>query len=115
MSPIKNALNGWIDIWQNYRQTFSEEERHHPLGKDEITPDNMWKRVGFSRFCPEYWLLAKLMTERLSATLQVERQSERSLDEHNRHSADPTLLERYDETSMRQVNDLISEFQRVMI
>ena len=82
----------------------------------------MWKRNGFCRFCPDYWLLASLKLERLASAADSQshediRQSpgnEGELLDDDDGPSDP-ILNKYDQTSMRQVNDLIAEFQRVHI
>lgn len=72
----------------------------------------MWKRVGFCRYCPEYWLLAKFMVDRL-ATLDTS-QAEDELEPLDDGPLD-SILDKYDQTSMRQVNDLITGFQNFQI
>lgn len=88
----------------------------------------MWKRVGFVRFSPEYWLLGSLLTDRLSAaTTTASAQGSGSGDGTamagtQTPSTDPgkpksvePILEKYDQTSMRQVNDLITDFQKLHV
>lgn len=68
----------------------------------------MWKRVGFCRYCPEFWLLASLMTERLGLLGDLPQGNDLApLDDG---ALDP-ILNKYDQTSMRQVNNLIVGFQ----
>lgn len=66
----------------------------------------MWKRNGFFRFCAEYWLLANLMADRLTGA-EMSRGDSFLV---NDSVLDP-ILSQYDQTSMRQVNDLITGFQ----
>ena len=91
--------------------------KHCPLVNRQLVPENMWQRIGFMRFASEYWLLARLIVQRIS-DIAHENELPSTADyvkapfeEANEPS--PTLLERYDETSMRQVNDLIADFQKV--
>jgi hypothetical protein len=72
------------------------------------------------RHASEYWLLANFMVERLSKSKEEdvetvvdpagEAQSPVSISATN--SVGP-LLDQYDQTSMQQVNVLISDFQKV--
>lgn len=65
------------------------------------------------RHSPEYWLLANLLVDRLSCAADA-------APEFNEAAvagvatSDP-ILSKYDQTSMRQVNDLIAEFRNVRI
>ena len=73
----------------------------------------MWKRVGFSRFGIEYWYLAKMVTARIASS-QAPPVDSRS-DSTPETVVKDGILEKYDETSMQQVNELISEFQKVIL
>lgn len=82
-----------------------------------MQPQLMWKRLGFCRFCPEYWLLASLMTDWLDAantSMEEDVEAPDELEKLDDGRVDP-ILDKYDQTSMRQVNDLIAGFQRVQI
>lgn len=71
----------------------------------------MWKRIGFPRYCHEYWLLANLMADRLVVLGSLQGTDLAALGEG---PLDP-ILNKYDQTSMRQVNDLITGFQTFQI
>ena len=79
----------------------------------------MWQRIGFTRFASEYWLLAKLIVERI--TNQARRGQDGLMTNANltttrdREESPTSILDKYDETSMQQVNDLIADFQRVAL
>ncbi|KAK4949702.1 hypothetical protein LTR10_011543 [Elasticomyces elasticus] len=124
LTGIQQALQNWKMVWNIYITRLSETQRHSPVtsSMDDLALDDMWRRVGFTRHASEYWLLAKLMVDRLS----------RSQDENDEPAAVSTglvakpvsvsstesvgpLLKQYDQTSMQQVNMLISEFQKVCI
>lgn len=77
----------------------------------------MWKRIGFMRHAPEYWLLADLIVQHLSAPAEDEIEmiasamsAQRPPSKTGNNSINP-LLNKVDETSMQQVNMLISDFQ----
>jgi hypothetical protein len=76
----------------------------------------MWKRLGFSRYCSEYWLLANLLVDKISAAILQQQQASRpdnmdsSGELYNPRIVEP-VLDKYDQTSMRQVNDLITNFR----
>lgn len=72
----------------------------------------MWKRIGFCRYCPEYWLLANLMADRLATLGALQQGNEMTAIDNG--PLDP-ILDQYDQTSMRQVNDLIMGFQMFQI
>jgi hypothetical protein len=97
---------------------------HGILQEDCLAPEMMWKRVGFVRFSPEFWLLGNLLTERISATTTTPQDqhfgrgdsvlgpSQSSPSRHSKPKSAEPILEKYDQTSMRQVNDLITDFQK---
>ena len=80
----------------------------------------MWKRVGFVRFSPEFWLLGSLLTDRISSTTAAPQDQNSSsggfstspFQASNKPRSVEPILGKYDQTSMRQVNDLITDFQR---
>ncbi|KAK4135923.1 hypothetical protein BT67DRAFT_448813 [Trichocladium antarcticum] len=122
--PIRNGLRNWIAIWTRYSQLPPSCSPHGVLQEDCVSPETMWKRVGFVRFSPEYWLLGSLLTDRISSTT-VGAHAQHSVPggfapgsfppssggQGKPKSAEP-ILEKYDQTSMRQVNDLITDFQK---
>ncbi|KIW99738.1 uncharacterized protein Z518_11151 [Rhinocladiella mackenziei CBS 650.93] len=123
LDSIQNALRAWKKVWHVYTTHFSQDSRHSTVkcSMDLLTPDHMWRRVGFMRHANEYWHLANLIVERLSAPLTEdtdimdaagEAQSSFSISGNGPISP---LLQKYDETSMQQVNILISDFRKVRI
>ncbi|KAL2192657.1 hypothetical protein P885DRAFT_47133 [Corynascus similis CBS 632.67] len=124
--PIRNGLKNWIGIWEKYAEVPSTLSPHGLLQEDCGAPDLMWKRIGFVRFSAEYWLLGSLLTDRLSATtvtppdLSSANGSSSAVLQTSPNTSgkarcpDP-ILEKYDQTSMRQVNDLINDFQKFNI
>ena len=123
--PIRNGLRNWIAIWEMYFDTWSSSPPHSMVREDAITTETMWKRVGFFRHTPEYWLLGSLLTDRIAsstARIQENKSSQSGLGLDHPSSSSGTLanaitcnpiLDKYDQTSMRQVNDLITDFQRL--
>ncbi|KAJ5970908.1 uncharacterized protein N7479_000826 [Penicillium vulpinum] len=111
--PIRNALSNWRDIWHLFSSTFPQGITPHTTIEDHhIQPEELWKRMGFCRYAPEYWLLAHLMADRL-AVLGTSK-PENELEPLDKGLLDP-ILNRYDQTSMRQINDLIMGFQTFQI
>jgi hypothetical protein len=123
--PIRNGLRNWIGIWEEYAAIPPSFSPHAPLQDNcPAAPALMWKRIGFVRFSPEYWLLGSLLTDRLSTTTATSSDQPSasgnvsglfqtpSGTRGKARSAEP-ILEKYDQTSMRQVNDLITGFQKL--
>ncbi|KEF62504.1 uncharacterized protein A1O9_00477 [Exophiala aquamarina CBS 119918] len=122
LDSIKTVLDSWSSVWQTYIQKFSVDQRHSPipLGSQDLEPEEMWKRVGFMRHAEEYWLLAKLMVDNLSCSEESPVTEKHIVSDHGRVSFDATecrsvdpLLNEYDETSMEQINALISDFRKI--
>ncbi|KAH8649737.1 hypothetical protein BGZ60DRAFT_199046 [Tricladium varicosporioides] len=117
---IRNALDNWIGTWEIYSSELSSTPPHVLVVNSCLNPENMWKRVGFSRYSPEYWSLASLILDRIlissanrqgfGITLGTSQSSHTALQD-----GPPPILDKYDQTSMRQVNDLISDLQKVQI
>jgi hypothetical protein len=82
------------------------------LNGDELKLENAWKRIGFLQYSPEYWLLGNAIVNRLLSAGMVE-----SLPGTTVMDAAPLrpILGDYDQTSMRQVNDLIAGFQEIRL
>jgi hypothetical protein len=108
LTPVHNALRNWRSAWQLFSSTaFFGVSPHITVDDQHLEPGSMWKRIGFSRFCHEYWLMANLMADRLVILGRMQDNDVAVLEEG---PLDP-ILNKYDQTSMRQVNDLIMGFQ----
>ena len=108
-----NALRNFKNIWHLHEDIVVGQLPHTTIDESNPNAKNMWQRVGFCRHAGDFWLLASVKVDRLSAaeTEQHHTNIGEIVPEENEQS-DP-ILSKYDQTSMRQVNDLISEFQRV--
>lgn len=89
------------------------------IDSDDVAPEEMWKRIGFMRHAPEYWLLASAIMDRISALDARQQQNSARAAQNGSEPVDnepvDPILNKYDQTSMRQVNDLIADFQKVQI
>lgn len=91
------------------------------ISGDALTPENAWRRIGFYRHAQEYWLLASVIIDRLTSPDPAWRNespsdSDQAQQPNLREATPPDpILSRYDQTSMRQVNDLIADFQKFQI
>ena len=119
VQPLSHALENWIVVWHVYTGALQHLPSHNTIVDEPMTPSNMWKRVGFSRFADEYWLLARLITEKMKAAAeQVELFGNPGVDSLAPTEVpddDEAILSSYDETSMQQVNNLISDVQKILI
>ncbi|KAF0637477.1 hypothetical protein FPSE5266_09730 [Fusarium pseudograminearum] len=114
LQAVYNALSNWKMVWETYSDELSFSPPHVMVNKQNISPAELWRRVGFMRHSPEYWLLAKLLVDRLSAPIETMTNPEDALLDATTVTQEP-ILARYDQTSMLQVNDLITGFQNVHI
>ncbi|EXJ91674.1 hypothetical protein A1O3_00224 [Capronia epimyces CBS 606.96] len=112
---LRNAITNWMVVWDlRFEPGFSDcYGTHDPLGPQCMTePDKPWKRIGFYRNAPEYWLLARIMLEKVESSRQTANAGESLLGREDwRRTGVSPILSRFDETSMDQVNDLITSFQ----
>lgn len=74
----------------------------------------MWKRSGFIRHAPEYCLLAKVILERVQTEQALPLTDRLPVDSGHQGGQRP-VLDKYDETSMSQINQLITSFQDMEI
>jgi hypothetical protein len=115
--PIHNALANWKAIWLLRSKT--DIPGTELFSVDQITdmsPHDMWKRIGFMRNAPEFWLLAKIVLERLESARKTAEIADSVIGvDDRRGSLSQSVLDKYDETSMNQVNELIKDFQRVVL
>ncbi|KAK5652309.1 hypothetical protein OQA88_10659 [Cercophora sp. LCS_1] len=122
--PIRRGLRNWIGVWEWYFDSWAASFPYGTGGEACLPPKTLWKRVGFIRFSPEYWLLGTLLTDRIAAPsasaglsqdkASLSRAATNSMTVGGRgpgRSIEP-ILDKYDQTSMRQVNDLITNFQK---
>lgn len=117
---IRNALNNWKAIWEFYSIHYSSSPPHATIARTRLTPENAWKRIGFKRHCPEFWLLASVIMERLTCAESWRRQKDPlTANQSDLPSLGATppdrVFTKYDQNSMRQVNELISDFHKVEI
>ncbi|KAF7193887.1 Transcription factor 1 [Pseudocercospora fuligena] len=113
MAPIRCALSNWIMIWKSHHSEHSREKRRPSNHETMTTRTEMWQRTGFSRYSVEYWMLASLLVERMATTQAKDQDLSGSSDVISVKTEPPEEVDyKYDETSMRQVNDMIAEFQK---
>lgn len=118
LTAIRHALDNWKPIWEHYRAHLSSSPPHNMIPGDVLTPENAWRRIGFSRHAHEYWLLASVITDRIESADPSGKgrgPGERLVEAAAEGGGPDPILTRYDQTSMRQVNDLIADFQKVQI
>lgn len=83
---------------------------------DNMTISNMGNRIGFVRHAAEYWLLAKIIVDRLFTCNSNQLGSSPAIQSEATSAfitGTDSMLSKYDQTSMQQVNDLISLFQNM--
>ncbi|KAL3476682.1 hypothetical protein BJX99DRAFT_258232 [Aspergillus californicus] len=108
LSPIHSTLNNWKAIWQQFTASLVPAMSPHvTVDHNSLQPETMWKRVGFCSYCPEYWLLANLMTDRLSGQKSAGNMVGEENELERLDGPLDSILNKYDQTSMRQVNQLI--------
>ncbi|RKK96926.1 hypothetical protein BFJ71_g7496 [Fusarium oxysporum] len=112
LQAVRNALDNWKSAWETYSDEFSFSPPHVMVDRHNVATENLWRRVGFMRHSPEYWLLGKLLIDRLSSDSFGSLES--TVPDASGSAHEP-ILTRYDQTSMLQVNDLITGFQNVHI
>ncbi|EEU37054.1 uncharacterized protein NECHADRAFT_52033 [Fusarium vanettenii 77-13-4] len=97
LGGIRNALDNWKSTYEAYLKTV-------PISEPYETADSlqdMWRRPGFSRHAHEFYLVARALVSRMS--------SGESVPGMDGSKGTPGFNE-YDQTSMRQLNDLITDF-----
>lgn len=106
VGAIHNALCHWQDVWQIYLSDFSDQVPHATVDSESPTlaPHDMWKRIGFMQHSHEFWLLAKLIVERMML---------KSAAEFGQDS--DKVLNKFDQNNMQQVNELIASFEGTRI
>ncbi|KAL9564863.1 hypothetical protein ACKAV7_011315 [Fusarium commune] len=110
LQAVRNALDNWKSAWETYSDEFSFSPPHVMVDRHNVATENLWRRVGFMRHSPEYWLLGKLLVDRLSTPSDSYGSPESTVADASGSAHEP-ILTRYDQTSMLQVNDLITGFQ----
>ena len=115
--PIQNALRNWRSVWQLTNTLPTDPV--NAINADDLLPEKMWERYGFWKYCFEYWLFANLVVGSISNLYDspINDQAETGQGDSEYLSDDfvDPILNKYDQTSMRQVNDLISSFQNCQI
>ncbi|KAL2844594.1 hypothetical protein BJY01DRAFT_248103 [Aspergillus pseudoustus] len=114
--PLKTGLENWRRIW-NKREA---EDKYVP-----DTPDQIWKKVGFISYSPEFWHLARIIVERIEGESH-DTEDEEGEDVRNGAVGGETKVMavgkgqdrwrvRYDHTDMTDVNGLIMEYRRLSL
>lgn len=115
--PIQNALRNWRSVWQLTNTLPTDPV--NAINADDLLPDKMWERYGFWKYCFEYWLFANLVVGSISnlydSPIDDQAETGQGDSEYLRDDFVDPILNKYDQTSMRQVNDLISSFQNCQI
>ncbi|GFG20637.1 hypothetical protein IFM61606_00685 [Aspergillus udagawae] len=94
LAPVQTGLDNWRRIW-NARQ---------PEDKDiPDQPQTIWKKIGFVRYAPEFWHLARIVVAQIIAS------------DSDEQCLLPSArgLSRFDHSDMRDINGLIMEYQQL--
>jgi hypothetical protein len=94
LAPVQTGLDNWRRIW-NARQ---------PEDKDiPDQPQTIWKKIGFVRYAPEFWHLARIVVARIIAS------------DSDEQCLLPSArgLSRFDHSDMRDINGLIMEYRQL--
>ncbi|KAG0156029.1 hypothetical protein PDIDSM_3205 [Penicillium digitatum] len=96
---IEKALQNWRNVWAHRKNILCQSD--DVLDADSLP--QMWKRSGFMEDSLEFWLLCSVILEKIRPADKRE----------DRNTVPGRVLERFDETSMKQVNDLMKQFENV--
>lgn len=121
-APMRRALENWRLIWLARGASITPESH---LAEESFKTDgdvpmhNLWKRIGFMRHAPEFWLLAWVVLERVQHVQNRinNHHAPTSGTLHNSRTEAPFttyLPSRYDETDMSQVNHIIHDFKALL-
>lgn len=115
LGAIHNALLNWQNVWELYLQQHSSSPPHVMVecNSPTLLPQDMWKRVGFMRHAYEFWLLANLITERM--TRKSTPDFVLDFDSAEFGATVEPVLNKFDQNNMRQVNELIASFQQARL
>lgn len=84
---------------------------------DVLATDNAWRRIGFCRHAHECWLLTSVIIDKIerwdTSGSDGMRAQKSPMEVPGEGTTPHPILTRYDQTSMRQINDLIADFQKV--
>lgn len=116
---MRNAIANWRVVWNLQFMSKSQDFDgiHDPTAMPSAGKTKApWKRIGFMRNAPEYWLLARIILERLEST-QRSLEAAESLSGHAnwRCNMPVSMLSKYDETSMEQLNEFITSFEALRV
>ncbi|RBR05966.1 hypothetical protein FVER53590_13928 [Fusarium verticillioides] len=108
LQAVRNALENWKSAWETYSDEFSFSPPHVMVDRQNVATENLWRRVGFMRHSPEYWLLGKLLVDRLSTSNDSLGTPESPVPDASGSAHEP-ILTRYDQTKkMTQTTALIA-------
>ncbi|KAF5722896.1 C2H2 transcription factor [Fusarium mundagurra] len=99
LQAVRNALDNWESAWETYSDEFSFSPPHVMVDRHNVTMENLWRRVGFMRHSPEYWLLGKLLVDRLSTSSDSLGSPESTVLAASGSTHEP-ILTRYDQTTL---------------
>lgn len=120
LSAIRTGLNNWKSIWN--RRSLNNDERFFDVliatvkdsnttAHKNIPPDepSMWKRSGFWRHAPEYWLLASLGLDQSERAMSAPQQRHYVLCDAREGDTSDQQLE---DMSMSRVKSMIWKFEK---
>ncbi|KAJ5884876.1 Zinc finger C2H2 type domain containing protein [Penicillium taxi] len=96
---IERGMDRWKVAWDTMQALRGPVEQP---GEKSIL-DGMWRRDGFMKCAPEYWLLGRVILEKIRSSPSTE------------GSGAMRMLDKYDQTDMGQVHHLIAQFNGMLI
>ncbi|KAI0528458.1 hypothetical protein GGR58DRAFT_309998 [Xylaria digitata] len=98
---ISQYLMNWNTLWSTCQQVNNLIEPH------PTDPRDAWKRCGFMRFAQEFWGLAYIIYKQPMYIQNLQRNGSQGRSGSLRKA----FLKNFDDSSMRQVHELIMRFQ----
>jgi hypothetical protein len=68
--PLQNAITHWGDIWTARPAAGARSAFGTPSAEKDsfATRNEMWKRVGFMKHAHEFWMLSRIIVDRIASS-----------------------------------------------
>jgi hypothetical protein len=113
--PLWNGISNWKAVWN--RRVFNRDDHSFdvligPEDGQSVSDTDMWRRPGFWKHASEFWLLSRILLDRMvSSQRGAEAAETLSGSDNTRCEVEPHMLDEYDETSLIRINGFIRNFQ----
>ena len=108
--PLQTAIVHWGDVWNSRPAAGARSAFGTPSAEMDsfATRNEMWKRVGFMKHAHEFWMLSRIIVDRIASSQTYALEADHgSCTARGVGNLGASVMDQYDRESMEQLRTTI--------